>query len=111
MQVLNNLPGVPSPVGVYSQATRIGEILFCSGQIAINPESGNLVDGGVAEQTEQVLRNISAVLRGAGSSVDRIAMTTIFLTDIKDGAVVNKIYRDFVPQDKEPARQTVAVKA
>ena len=110
MKVLRQISGAPAPIGPYSAAVVVGELLFCAGQIALIPETGQLVDGGVKEQTEQVLRNLGAVLRGAGSSPEKIAMTTIFLTNIGDGKIVNELYGEFVAKDAPPARQTVAVK-
>ena len=111
MEVLNNLKDAPSPIGPYSQAVRVGSLLFCSGQVAIDPATGQMVSGGIAEQTDQVLKNLAAVLVGGGSSPEKIAMTTIFLTEIEHGKIVNEKYREFVSKTEPPARQTVAVKA
>lgn len=111
MEVLNGIADVPSPIGPYSQAVRVGQLLFCSGQIAIDPKSGELVAGGIEQQTDQVLKNLAAILSGAGSSTDKIVMTTIFLTDIEQSKIVNEKYREFVSKHSPPARQTVAVKA
>ena len=110
MEVLNKIPNAPLPIGPYSQAVIANSLLFCSGQIAIDPATGQLVSGGIEEQTDQVLKNLSAILVGAGSSSEKIVMTTIFLTDIAHGKLVNERYGEFVSKSKPPARQTVAVK-
>lgn len=109
-QFVNNAPGAPKPVGPYSQAVIVGNTIYCSGQIGIDPVSGAIVAGGVEAELRQVLANLKAVLHNAGSSLDKIVMTTIFLTNIADGKVVNPIYGEFVNQQNPPARQTVAVK-
>ena len=111
MEVLNNIQNAPTPIGPYSQAVKVGQLLFCSGQIAIDSKTGQLVPGGIEQQTDQVLRNLAAVLLGAGSSPEKIVMTTIFLTEIDHGKVVNEKYKDFVSKLSPPARQTVAVKS
>lgn len=110
MKSIKEIPGAPAPVGPYSPAIVAGGLVFCSGQIALDPSSGKMVDGGVEEQTKQVLKNLRAVLEASGSSVEKIAMTTIFLSDISFGAVVNELYAEFVDSENPPARQTVAVK-
>jgi 2-iminobutanoate/2-iminopropanoate deaminase len=111
MEALNGIKNAPSPIGPYSQAVKVGQLLFCSGQIAIDPVTGQLISGGIEQQTDQVLRNLAAVLLGAGSSPEKIVMSTIFLTDIEHGQVVNQRYAGFVSKMSPPARQTVAVKA
>lgn len=110
MEVIHEGQGVPKPVGPYSPAVKLGELVFCSGQIGLNPQGDALVEG-LEAQTRQVLQNLTAVLSAAGSSPSKIVMTSIFLSDIADGALVNKLYEDFVSQDSPPARQTIAVKA
>lgn len=110
MQTFNRIEGVPAPIGPYSIAVKVGNLLFCAGQIGVDPKTNTLVEGGIKEQTEQVLKNLEAVLTGAGSSPERIAMTTIFLTEMSHGKVVNELYSAFVDLDSPPARQTVAVK-
>lgn len=100
----------PAAIGPYSQAIRAGAFLFCSGQIPLDPVSGELVAGGIAAQTEQVMRNMAGVLGAAGLNFDRVVKTTIFLTNLGDFAVVNGIYGGrfgAVP----PARSTVQVAA
>jgi 2-iminobutanoate/2-iminopropanoate deaminase len=111
MEALNGIKNAPSPIGPSAQAVKVGQLLFCSGQIAIDPVTGQLISGGIEQQTDQVLRNLAAVLLGAGSSPEKIVMSTIFLTDIEHGQVVNQRYAGFVSKMSPPARQTVAVKA
>ncbi|MFN2455496.1 MAG: RidA family protein [Pyrinomonadaceae bacterium] len=97
----------PEAIGPYSQAVRAGGFVFASGQIPIDPQTGEFVSGGVAEQTEQVLRNLAAVLEAAGSNFDSIVKTTVFLADMNDFAAMNEIYaRHF--SSEPPARATVA---
>jgi 2-iminobutanoate/2-iminopropanoate deaminase len=97
----------PAAIGPYSQAIRAGEFVFVSGQIAIDPATGQFVGGTVAEQTERVLKNLAAVLKAAGSGLDKIVKTTVFLADMKDFAEMNEIYATFFT-DAPPARATVA---
>jgi len=98
----------PAPIGPYSQAVRSGKTLYCSGQIALDPTTGNLVDGDVSAQTEQAIENLGAVLRQAGFDFADVVKTTIFLVDMNDFAAVNAVYgRTFDPV--KPARSTVAV--
>ena len=98
----------PAAIGPYSQAIQVGNLLFCSGQIALDPVSGEIVAGGVREQAEQVMNNIAAVLSAAGTGFDDVLKATIFLVDMRDFAVVNEVYGRCFPQHK-PARSTVAV--
>jgi 2-iminobutanoate/2-iminopropanoate deaminase len=100
----------PAAVGPYSQAVADGDLVFCSGQIALDPATGQLVEGGIEGQTERVLRNLEAVLDAAGYALSDIVKTTIFLTDVADFATVNAIYGRFMP-DPPPARSTVGVAA
>lgn len=96
----------PGAIGPYSQAVKVGNMVFVSGQIPIDPASGNFVSDDVAEQTEQVLKNLSAVLEAAGSAMGKVVKTTVFLADMGDFAVMNEVYgRHFV--ENEPARATV----
>lgn len=96
----------PRAIGPYSQAIRAGELVFASGQIPIDPQTGEFVAGGVAEQTEQVLRNLAAVLEAAGSGLDRVVKTTVFLADMNDFAAMNEVYGRFFASEP-PARATV----
>jgi 2-iminobutanoate/2-iminopropanoate deaminase len=110
MEIISNVPNAPKPVGPYSIAVNAGGLLFCSGQIGLDPEKGVIVDGGVEAQAKQVLENLSAVLKASGSSFDKVVMTSIFLSAMSDFKSVNEIYAKYVSSDKPPARQTVAVK-
>jgi 2-iminobutanoate/2-iminopropanoate deaminase len=101
--------GAPAAIGPYSQAIRVGELVFAAGQVGLDPVSGELVQGGVAEQTERALRNVTAVLDAAGASLERVVKTTVFLADMDDFAAMNEVYaRHF--SAPFPARSTVAVK-
>lgn len=110
MEVLKDIQGAPSPVGAYSPAVKCNGMVYCSGQIAIDPETNEFVSGGLEAQAIQVFKNLTAVLAASGSSADKIVMTTIFLANIEDAKTVNAVYADFVNQDAPPARQTIAVK-
>lgn len=96
----------PQAIGPYSQAVRVGNLVFLSGQIPIDPNTGNFVEGGIAEQTEQVLKNISAVLSAAGTSLQNVIKTTVFLADMNDFAAMNEVYGRFF-NESPPARATV----
>ncbi len=96
----------PRAIGPYSQAIRAGNLLFCSGQIPIDPSTGEFVSGGVAEQTEQVLRNLSAVLTASQSSLNQVVKTTVFLADMDDFTAMNEVYGRFFGENP-PARSTV----
>ena len=97
----------PHAIGPYSQAVRAGNLVFASGQIPTDPATGEFVSGGIAEQTEQVLRNLSAVLEAAGTGLDRVVKTTVFLADMVDFAAMNEVYARFFTSEP-PARATVA---
>ena len=96
----------PSAIGPYSQAIKAGGFLFASGQIPIDPKSGTFVSGGIAEQTEQVLKNLSAVLEAAGSGLDRVVKTTVFLADMDEFGAMNEVYGKYF-SSRPPARATV----
>lgn len=100
----------PAAIGPYNQATVAGGFVFTAGQIALIPGEKRIVDGGVAEQTEQVLKNLKAVLEAAGSSLDAVVKTTVFLEDMADFPAMNEVYARHFPGDA-PARSTVAVRA
>jgi len=98
----------PAAIGPYSQGVRSGRFLFCSGQIPLDPKSGQIVPGDIAAQTRRVLDNIAAVLRAEGLTFDNVVKTTIFLTDLGDFQTVNEIYGSYFKQNP-PARSTVQV--
>jgi len=97
----------PAAIGPYSQAIRANGFVFVSGQIPIQPETGEFVAGGIAEQTEQVIKNLSAVLAAAGSSLAQVVKTTVFLADMKEFGAMNEVYSKFFTETP-PARATVA---
>jgi 2-iminobutanoate/2-iminopropanoate deaminase len=96
----------PRPIGPYVQAIRIGNLVFTAGQIPLDPETGQLVAGGIAEQTERVLENLKAVLEAAGSSLDRVVRTTCFLANLDDFAQFNQVYSRYFSANPPP-RTTV----
>jgi len=98
----------PQAIGPYSQAIKAGGLIFASGQIAIDPATGQILNGTIAEQTERVLRNINALLWAAGTEMDHIVKTTVYLKNMADFAAMNEVYARFFPQDP-PARSTVEV--
>lgn len=98
----------PAPVGPYSQAVEVDNFIYCSGQIAINPVSGQVLQGSIGEQTKQVMENIKAVLETAGVGFENVFKTTIFLLDMTDFVAVNEIYGSYF-KSKFPARSTIAV--
>lgn len=97
----------PAAIGPYSQAIKAGGFVFASGQIPIDPKTGEFVAGGIAEQTERVLKNLAAVLEAAGSGLDQVVKTTVFLANMKDFAAMNEVYGRFFT-GATPARATVA---
>ncbi len=98
----------PQAIGPYSQAVRFENLLFVSGQIPIEPISGEVLKGNIKEQTKQILENLSSVLTAGGSSLNSVLKTTIFLTDLEDYAAVNEMYTQFF-EESQPARSTVQV--
>jgi 2-iminobutanoate/2-iminopropanoate deaminase len=100
--------GAPKAIGPYSQGIIAGGMVFTAGQIAIDPASGEVVPGGAAEQTARVMQNLTAILRAAGSGLDRVVKTTVFLTDMADFAAMNEVYGKAFGSHR-PARSTVAV--
>jgi 2-iminobutanoate/2-iminopropanoate deaminase len=99
-------PNAPPSVGPYSQATRAGDFIFCAGQAAFDPETGQIVEGGVGPQTEQALRNLEAILRAAGSGLDRVVKVTILLEDWRYFEEMNEVFAQFFPT-RPPARSTI----
>ena len=98
----------PGAIGPYSQAIVTGGMVYTSGQIAIDPATGNMVEGDIAEQTEQVCKNVKALLEAAGTSIDKVVKTTCFLADMADFAAFNEVYAKYFTG--KPARSCVAVK-
>jgi 2-iminobutanoate/2-iminopropanoate deaminase len=100
----------PAPVGPYSQAIVAGEFIFCSGQIALDPKTGEISGGDIENQTARIMENLRAVLEEAGSSLDRVVKTTVFLSDMQEFARMNAVYGSFFGENP-PARSTVPVNA
>src|SRR5204863_9705432 len=106
MKEIVQTPHAPRAIGPYSQAVRAGNLVFASGQIPIDPATGEFVGGGVAEQTERVLHNLAAVFEAAGVGLNQVVKTTVFLADMEDFAAMNEVYGRFFGE-QPPARATV----
>lgn len=104
-----NSKGAPAPIGPYNQAVKAGNLLFLSGQIALNPQTGQLVSGSIAEETAQVMKNLETVLKAAGAGFENVVKTSIFLKEMSTFTEVNQEYGKYFRSDF-PARETVAVK-
>lgn len=100
----------PKAIGPYSVANRVGNLIFTAGQLGLDPQTMELVPGGIRAETRQALTNIRHVLEAAGSSLDRVVKTTVFLRDMRDFIEMNEVYAEFFPKDP-PARSTVQVAA
>ncbi|HXK26956.1 MAG TPA: RidA family protein [Candidatus Binatia bacterium] len=98
----------PKAIGPYAQAIKVNGFIYTAGQIPIDPKTGNFVEGGINEQTRQVLENLKAVLAAAGSSLDQVVKATVFLRNMADFPAMNEVYGDYLGNAK-PARSTVAV--
>ena len=101
-------PKAPKAIGPYSQAIKANGFLFISGQVAFDPATGDLISGGVVEQTEQVFKNLGAILEAAGLGWDRVVKTSVFLKDMNEFTKMNEVYAKFFPSNP-PARTTVQV--
>ncbi|HEY4156104.1 MAG TPA: RidA family protein [Puia sp.] len=104
-----NTPDAPAPIGPYSQAVQVDQMLFLSGQVAINPQTGNLETADIQTETRQVMNNLKAVLQAAGMDFSQVVKTSIFLSDMTWFAAVNEAYGKYFSSDF-PARETIAVK-
>ena len=109
MKQVISTPKAPAAIGPYSQAIRVGNLVFTSGQIPIDPATGVFVEGGIKEQTRQSLSNVQAILEEAGLSMSHVVKTTVFLADMNDFADMNAVYAEFF-SEPYPARSAVAVK-
>ena len=109
MKKVINTNQAPAAIGPYSQAIKVGNLVYTSGQIPINPATGNFVEGGIKEQTRQSLTNIKAILEETGLSMNNVVKTTVFLADMNDFADMNSVYAEFF-SEPYPARSAVAVK-
>jgi len=111
MKTAVSTPKAPAAIGPYSQAVRIDNLLYTSGQVALDPATGQLISGGIAEQTERALENLKAVLEAAGSSLRAAVKTVVFLKDMNDFAAMNAVYGRYLAPEGvvAPARSTVEV--
>lgn len=98
----------PKAIGPYEQAIKVGGFVFTAGQIPLDPKTGNMIEGGIAIQTRQVLENLKGVLEASGSSLDKVVKATVFLRNMADFAAMNEVYAEYLGSSK-PARSTVAV--
>ena len=101
-------PHAPAAIGPYSQAVRSGNLLFLSGQIPLDPATGQIIAGDIAAQTERVLKNLAAILEAAGSDLNKVLKTTVYLKDLAEFGKMNEVYGKFF-EEKPPARATVEV--
>ena len=108
MKQLIHSDSAPAAVGPYSQAVKVGNLVFTAGQVALDPQTGKMVEGDVTAQAEQVLKNLTAVLQAAGSSLDQVVKATVFLADMNDYAAVNAVYGRYLGTEP-PARSAVQV--
>lgn len=111
MKEIITTSNAPAPIGPYSQAVKVGSMLYTSGQIPVNPATGKKVEGGIKEQTAQVLENLKAVLAEAGTALEHVVKTTVFLQDMGDFAEFNSVYAAYFDEDTAPARSTVQAAA
>lgn len=109
MKKVINTSKAPAAIGPYSQAIKVGNLVYTSGQIPINPATGNFVEGGIKEQTRQSLTNVKAILEEAGLTMANVVKTTVFMADMNDFADMNAVYAEFFAEPY-PARSAVAVK-
>ena len=108
MRQLVTAPDAPKAMGAYSPAIKAGNLLFISGQIPVDPTTGNLIQGDIAAQADQVMQNLTALLRAAGASFTNVVRTTVYLADMNDFAGMNEVYSRYIV-DPPPARATVQV--
>ena len=110
MKTIISTPGAPAAIGPYSQAVEAGGLIFISGQLPVDPATGNIMGADAAQQTEAVLKNIEAILKSRGLSLDNVVKTTVFMADLKEFQKMNEVYARFFAKDP-PARATIEVKA
>lgn len=109
MKKIINTPNAPAPIGPYNQAVLIENTLYISGQIPLNPESGELVEGDIKKETEQSMENLKAILHEAGMTFENVVKSSIFLSDMDQFIHVNEVYGSYFNADTAPARETVEV--
>ena len=110
MKKIINTKNAPAPIGPYNQAIKIGNMLFISWQVAMDPKNNELVQSSISDETDQVMKNLSAILKEANMDFLNVVKTTIFLSDMSYFNEVNNIYGSYLKEGQEPARETVAVK-
>ena len=109
MKEIINTPNAPAPVGPYNQSVKVGNLLFVSGQIALIPSTGELVQGTIEEETQQVMKNLSAVLMEAGMDFSNVAKASVFVKDMNDYSKINGVYAQYFDEATAPARELVEV--
>ena len=109
-KIIINTKNAPAPIGPYNQAVKIDNMLFVSGQVAINPKSNELIQSSISDETNQVMKNLSSILEEADMDFRNVVKTTIFLSNMSYFNEVNNIYGSYLKKGQEPARETVAVK-
>lgn len=109
MKTIISTPNAPAPIGPYSQAILVNGTLYSSGQIAINPVSGDLITSDITSETNQIMKNLEAVLKAADMTFENVVKTSIFLTDMNSFSEVNKIYGNYFNEATAPARETIEV--
>ena len=109
MKKIINTPNAPAPIGPYNQAVLMGNALYISGQIPIDPATGMLVEGDIAQETRQVMENLKAILTEAGMTFEQVVKTSIFIKDMHQFAEINAVYAEYFNADTAPARETVEV--
>ncbi|MDQ5983554.1 MAG: 2-iminobutanoate/2-iminopropanoate deaminase [Eubacteriales bacterium SKADARSKE-1] len=106
-----NADKAPKAVGPYSQGVMWQSLIYTSGQLPIDPKTGNLVEGGIEEQTKQALTNLMEIIKKAGSDSEKVLKTTVFLSDISNFSKMNEVYKDFFKKESYPARSAIQVAA
>ncbi|GAB4574566.1 MAG: RidA family protein [Anaerolineae bacterium] len=107
MREVIRTPNAPAAIGAYSQAIRVNGLVYTSGQLPIDPKTGKLVEGDIKAQTQQVMKNIAAILRAAGTSMRHAVKVTVYLRNLSDFAGMNEVYAEWLNPEKPPARSTV----
>ncbi|QXP52418.1 MULTISPECIES: RidA family protein [unclassified Cellulophaga] len=109
MKKIINTPNAPAPIGPYNQAVLAGNMLYISGQIPIDPTTGNLVEGDIKEETKQSMENLKAILEEAGTTFENVIKSSIFIKDMNQFAQINEVYATYFDAETAPARETVEV--
>lgn len=109
MKTIISTPNAPAPIGPYSQAVLVNNTLYTSGQIAIDPTTGDLIDAAIEQEANQVMKNLEAVLAAAGMTFENVIKTSIFLSDMNSFSTVNAVYGTYFNEETAPARETVEV--